>query len=120
VVDAAWAEKNEAFMVALVKALAKADEEYRVNSAKWTVDSAQVKAVAKWTKADPKDVPSSMALYRFPTMQEQVSATWLGGGAVKALADTAVFLKEQGRIQDIKPNYGAYVDTSYVKKAMAK
>ncbi|WP_309679766.1 taurine ABC transporter substrate-binding protein [Polaromonas sp.] len=120
VVDAKWAEKNEAFMVALVKALAKADEDYRANAAKWTSDSSQVKAVAKWTKADAKDVPPSMALYKFPNLQEQASATWLGGGVAKALSDTAVFLKEQGRVQEVKPSYGSFVTTTYVQKAMAK
>jgi taurine transport system substrate-binding protein len=120
VVDAKWAKENEGFMVALVKALARADEDYRSNTAKWTADSAPVKAVAKWTKADPKDVPAAMALYKFPTMQEQISAAWLGGGAAKALADTAVFLKEQGRVQELKPSYAAYVNPLYVQKAMAK
>lgn len=120
VVDAKWAANNEAFMVALVKALAKADDDYRTNAAKWTVESPQVKAVAKWSKADAKDVPPSMALYRFPNLQEQASATWLGGGVAKAIADTAVFLKEQGRVQEVKPNYGAFVTTTYVQKAMAK
>ncbi len=120
VVDAKWAAQNEAFMVALVKILAKADDEYRSNTAKWTADSPQAKAVAKWSKADAKDVPSSMALYRFPTMQEQASPTWLGGGVAKALSNTAVFLKEQGRIQEIKPSYGDFVTTTYVQKAMAK
>lgn len=120
VVDARWAKANEGFMVALVKALAKADEDYRSNSAKWTADSAQVRAVAKWTKADARDVPAAMALYRFPTMREQLSSAWLGGGAAKALSDTAAFLKEQGRVQEIKPGYGAYVNPSFVQKAMAK
>jgi len=120
VVSAEWAAKNEAFMVALVKALARADQDYRANTAKWTADSAQVKAVAKWTKADAKDVPAAMALYRFPTATEQLSATWLGGGAAKALTDTAVFLKEQGRVQELKPNYGAFVTTVYVQKALGK
>lgn len=120
VVNAAWAAKNEAFMVAFVKALAKADAEYRDHQAKWTADSAQVKAVAKWTKADAKNVPAAMALYRFPTLQEQASATWLGGGAAKAMTDTAAFLKEQGRVQEVKPNYGAFVTTTYVNKALGK
>jgi taurine transport system substrate-binding protein len=75
------------------------------NKAKWTVDSPEVKAVAKWTKADPKDVPATMALYTFPTMAEQVGPKWLGGGAVKAMTSTAAFLKEQGRIQEVKPDY---------------
>jgi taurine transport system substrate-binding protein len=120
VVNSKWAAENEAFMVALVKTLAKADADYRANAAKWTVDSAQVKAVAKWTKADAKDVPAAMALYKFPTADEQLSATWLGGGAAKAMTDTAAFLKEQGRVQEVKPNYGAFVTTTYVQKAMGK
>ena len=120
VVNAKWAAANEGFMVALVKALAKADGEYRANAAKWTADSPQVKAVAKWTKADAKDVPPAMALYKFPTATEQMSATWLGGGAAKAMANTAAFLKEQGRIQEVKPDYGAFVTTDYVKKAGVK
>ena len=90
-------------MVALVKALMKADAEYRANKAKWTADSPQVKAVAKWTKADAKDVPPAMALYGFPTAEEQIGPKWLGGGAVKAMTDTAAFLKEQGRIQEVSP-----------------
>jgi taurine transport system substrate-binding protein len=118
VVRSDWAEKNEAFMVALVKALAKADAAYRTDAAKWTVDSAQVKAVAKWTKAEAKDVPAAMKLYKFPTPQEQASATWLGGGAAKALADTSAFLKEQGRVQDVKPSYAGFVTTKYVQEAM--
>ena len=120
VVNAKWAAENEAFMVALVKALAKADEEFRKNKAKWTANSSQVKAVAKWTKADPKDVPATMALYGFPTMAEQIGPKWLGGGAAKAITDTAEFLKEQGRIQEVKPDYKVFVSDVYVKKAMGK
>ena len=120
VVNAKWAAENEGFMVALVKALAKADADYRSNGAKWTADSPQVKAVAKWSKADAKDVPASMALYKFPTLQEQASAAWLGGGAAKALSSTADFLKEQGRIQEVKPSYAVFVTDVYVKKAMTK
>ena len=120
IVNAKWAAEHEAFMVQLVKVLAKADETYRANKAKWTADSAEVKAVAKWTKADPKDVPGTMGLYTFPTMAEQLGPKWLGGGAVKAMSSTAAFLKEQGRIQEVKPDYKAFVTDAYIKKAMAK
>ena len=50
-----------------------------------------------------------MSLYSFPTMAEQASPTWLGGGAAKAMAGTAAFLKEQGRVQEVKPDYSAFV-----------
>ena len=36
------------------------------------------------------------------------------------LTSTAVFLKEQGRIQELKPDYKAFVTDAYVKKAAAK
>ena len=119
VVDAKWAAANETFVVALVRALAKADAEYRANGRQWSVDSPQVKAIAKWSKADAKDVLPGISLYRFPTLDEQASAAWLGGGAAKALANTAVFLKEQGRIQEVKPDYGSFVTADYVRKAIA-
>ncbi|WP_198972554.1 taurine ABC transporter substrate-binding protein [Xylophilus sp. ASV27] len=118
VVNAKWAAANEPFMIAFVKALNRANEEYRASAASWTADSPQVKAMAKWTKADPKDVLATMALYRFPTAAEQLSPTWLGGGAAKAMADTAAFLKEQGRVQAVKPDYKDFVATVYVEKAM--
>ncbi|MBP8795066.1 MAG: taurine ABC transporter substrate-binding protein, partial [Brachymonas sp.] len=97
-VNAKWAAENEAFMVAFVKALNRATEQTRAQLKGWTPDSAPIKAIAKWTKADPKDVPAAMALYRFPTAQEQLSAQWLQGGVAKAMGGTAEFLKEQGRI----------------------
>lgn len=120
VVNAKWAAANEPFMIAFVKALNRANEEYKATGKSWTPDSPQTKAMAKWTKADPKDVGAAMALYTFPTMAEQVSPTWLGGGAAKAMAGTAAFLKEQGRVQEVKPDYGAFVTTVYVDKAMGK
>jgi taurine transport system substrate-binding protein len=124
IVSKRFAREHGDFMVALVKALAKADSDYRSNQAKWTADSAQVKAVAKWTKADAKEVPAAMALYKFPTLDEQLSPAWLGGGkdggAAKALADTSAFLKEQGRVQAVAPDYSQFVNPSFVQKALGK
>ena len=120
IVNGKWAAANEGFMVAFVRALNRANEEYKATGKSWTPDSPQTKAMAKWTKADPKDVGPAMALYSFPTFAEQLSPAWLGGGAAKAMAGTAAFLKEQGRVQEVKPDYGAFVTTTYVQKAMAK
>jgi taurine transport system substrate-binding protein len=122
-VQGAWAEKNKDFMVKLTQLIAKKDAEYRANKAKWTADSPEVKSVAKISGADPKDVPDSMAAYVFPTAQEQASPTWLGGGkdsgVAKALADTAAFLKEQGRVTDVPADFGKFVTDEYVKAAAA-
>lgn len=120
VVSKAFAKQNDAFLTELVKTLAATDESYRSNKAAWTADSAQVKAVAKWSGAEAADVPASLALYDFPTLQQQASAEWLGGGAAKSLAATAAFLKSQGTIQSVLPDYAAGVNATWVRKASAK
>jgi taurine transport system substrate-binding protein len=108
-------------MVKFVKVLAAADEDYRKNKAKWTADSAQVKAVAKWSGAKAEDVPNGMALYRFPTLAEQ-NSKWLGGGknslAAKALEATAKFQLSQKQIEKTLPDYSVAVTDEYVKDAM--
>ena len=117
VVEKAWAEANQPFMVEFVKQLAAADARYQADPAKWTPDSDDVKAVAKWTGATPADVPAGLAAYRFPTLTQQASAIWLGGGAADALKNTADFLKEQGKVQALAPDYGAFVTDAFVKAA---
>ena len=121
VVNRDWAKNNRDFMVKFVKALAAADASYRNNQAKWTKDSAEVKAVAKWSGAKPEDVPAGMALYRFPTAAEQASAKWLGGGkdgvAAKALAATAQFQLSQKQIEKALPDYSVAVNPSYAAEA---
>jgi taurine transport system substrate-binding protein len=122
IVTRKFAKENAAFMVALVKAMAKADADYRGNAKAWTGDPAKVAAVAKWSGAKAEDVPDAMALYGFPSLKDQASPAWLGGGAdgaaAKALAQQANFLKEQGRLQSVVPDYSKSVTTEWVTQAM--
>src|SRR5215472_14759038 len=121
IVTRKFAKENPEFMVALVKALAKADADYRSNPKGWTGDQAKVAAVAKWSGGKPEDVADAMALYGFPSLQEQASPTWLGGGAsgaaTKALAQQANFLKDQGRLTAVVPDFSKNVTTEWVTKA---
>ena len=120
IVNKDWAAQNKDFMVKFVKVLAASDENYRANKAKWTADSPEVKAVAKWSGAKPEDVPAGMALYRFPTLGEQMSK-WLGGGkssvAAKALEATADFQLSQKQIEKKLPDYSVAVNPTYVQEA---
>ena len=118
IVNKDWAKANRDFMVKFVKILAAADEKYRANQAKWTADSPEVKAVAKWSGAKPEDVPAGMALYRFPTLAEQ-NGKWLAkdGVASKALAATAAFQLSQKQIEKTLPDYSAVVNSSYALEA---
>ena len=116
-----WAKANRDFMVKFVKVLAASDDNYRRNKAKYTKDSAEAKAIAKWSGAKPEDVPASMALYAFPSVKDQASK-WLGGGkdsmAAKALSATADFQLSQKQIEKKLPDYAVAVNPSYVQDAM--
>ncbi|MCJ2060992.1 taurine ABC transporter substrate-binding protein [Methylobacterium sp. J-048] len=115
VVDRAWAARNRDFLVTLVKLIAAQDAAYAAKP--WAADAPEVKATAKITGSTPEEVPASLAAYRFPTLEAQASPAWLGGGAAKALTETAEFLKAQGRVQALAPDYGRFVTTDYVAAA---
>jgi taurine transport system substrate-binding protein len=121
IVTRKFAKENPEFMVALVKAIAKADADYKANPNAWAATSDQAKAVAKWSGGKVEDVPASMKLYGFPSLKEQASSAWLGGGAngaaAKALTQQANFLKEQGRLQAVAGDYSKSVTTEWVMKA---
>ena len=122
IVSKKFAAENPQFMTALVKAIAKADADYRANPKAWTGDAAKTAAVAKWSGGKPEDVADAMALYGFPSLAEQAGPAWLGGGAnggaTKALTETAKFLKDEGRIQQLVPDYSKNVNPAFAQGAM--
>jgi len=122
IVTRKFAKENPAFMVAMVKAIAKADADYNANPKGWSGDSDKAKAVAKWSGGKVEDVPDAMKLYGFPSLQDQASAKWLGGGAngaaAKALTQQANFLKDQGRLTAVASDYSKSVTTEWVTQAM--
>jgi taurine transport system substrate-binding protein len=121
VVDRKFAQANADFVARFVKILAATDASYRDHPATWSATSPQVAAVAQESGATAADVPASLALYAFPSAAQQASDAWLGGGAqsgaAKSLAATAAFLKTQGTIQNVLPDYSAGVDPQFVQRA---
>jgi taurine transport system substrate-binding protein len=120
-VTKAFAKEHDAFLAQFVQVLADADKAYTGHKAAWNADSAEVKSVAKWSGAEAPTVPASLSLYAFVPPTEQASNQWLGGGkdsgVAKSLAATAAFLKEQGTIQSVLPDYSAGVNPAWVKRA---
>ena len=120
VVNKAFAEKNHDAMVAFTKTMAEANDAYLADPAKWSADSAPVKTIAERTGAAPDQVPQILKGYTFLPLDQQVDAKWLGGGAAKAMKDTAAFLKEAGRIDTVGDDYTPFVTSEFVKAAAAK
>lgn len=122
VVNSAFGADNAEFMAKFVKVMAEADAAYRDNKAAWTPDSAEVKAIVSLVGGEPADVPGVLELYGFPTLEEQVSPRWLGGGAdggvAKALKATSEFLKAEGRVDALQPDYSKFVTPAYAEAAL--
>ena len=122
VVQRDFARENREFMVSFVRTIAAADAAYRDNRANWDANSAPVRKIVELIGGNPEDVPGVLALYNFPTIEEQASSRWLGGGseggAARALFHTAEYLKKEKQIEDLLPDYGAVVNSSFVEGAM--
>jgi taurine transport system substrate-binding protein len=121
VADKGWAKDNPKFMEAFTKVLAGAYADYNKNKAAWTADSPQVQGIVKMIGGKPDDVAAALQLLEFPIASEQASDTWLGGGkdggAARAFAAGAVFLKSQGQIDSVLPDYSEHVNASYAEAA---
>lgn len=85
----------------------------------WNAQSQEAAKIAKVTGAKVEDVPLLLKGYVFPSLADQASADYLGGGTAKAIAQTSEFLKEQGRIDAVLPDYAPYVSSKYVTEAVA-
>ncbi|NVD40371.1 taurine ABC transporter substrate-binding protein [Ensifer sp. HO-A22] len=117
VVDKKWAAENPKFMAAFTKVLAEAYADYKANGASWTADSAPVQNIVKLIGGDGAGTVEALNLLSFPTAEEQASETWLGGGALRALTESAKFLADQKQIDKALDDYAPYVNSAYAKEA---
>ena len=79
---------------------------YRTDPAAFTGDAAIVGRIVRATGAKASDIGALLAGNRYPNATEQRSL--LTGNYVRALADTAAFLKEQGKVDTVLANYQGY------------
>ena len=123
IADRLWADRNREFMCAFVKTLAAADAAYRDNREAWTAESDEVLAIVGLIGGNPEDVPGVLGLYDFPTLEEQASERWLGGGAdggaARALRFTSEFLMSQRKIPTVLEDYGRAVNPRWVEMVLA-
>lgn len=115
VVDKQFAAANGPGMQAFTQVLQDSTANYVAAPKTWTAESPQVINVAKQSGAKPEEVPPVLALYQFPLAREQAGPAWLGGGAAKALAATAEFLKAQKKIPALLPDYSAAINPTFVQ-----
>ena len=119
IVHTDFAEKNPQAVTGFVKVTGEAYDAFLADPAAWNTSSAEAEKIARLTGAKLEDVPLLLKGYVFPTLADQASETYLGGGVARAIADTSEFLKEQGNLDAVLADYGKYVSAKYVTEAAA-
>ena len=100
-----FTEDHPDFMCQWIKMVAAADADYRANPADYGPGKAKAAAVAKAVGGQTDQVGGVLALYDYPTLDQQISGTWLGGGVQNALKAASEFLKSQGKLDKVLDSY---------------
>ncbi|ATU93547.1 taurine ABC transporter substrate-binding protein [Phyllobacterium zundukense] len=119
IVRTEFAEAHPDAVRDFVKVTGKAYADYLAKPDAWSASSPQAEKIGRLTGAKVDEVPTLLKGYVFPTLTEQASSKFLGGETVKAVAATSQFLKEQGKIDAVLPDYSKYVTAKYVEAALA-
>ncbi|NWB60460.1 MULTISPECIES: taurine ABC transporter substrate-binding protein [unclassified Pseudomonas] len=109
-----FAEKNPKVVADFARVSLAAIADYAAHKKDWTADSAPVKSIARLTGANAADIPELLEGSSFPTAAEQKSAQYLAGGTAREIGKTAEFLKEQGKIEKVLPDYSAFVSDKFI------
>jgi taurine transport system substrate-binding protein len=85
---------------------------------KWLTDSAEMlPVIAKDSGMSEADAADTLKGFIFPTVEEQLSAKWLGGGTQAFLKGVGDFFKEQGNIPAARDTYDGAVNTGALDSA---
>jgi taurine transport system substrate-binding protein len=110
-----YAEKHPEVIAKFAKVTLDSFADYAANKASWTADSAPVQKIAKLTGSNAADVPELLAGSTYPDAKAQQSGDLLAGGTAKAIEQTASFLKAQGKVESVLPDYSPYVSAKFVQ-----
>ena len=113
-----FTDENPEFTGQWVQMVAAADAAYRANPNDYGPGSAKAMAIAKAVSGQEEQVGGVLTLYDYPTLEEQVSATWLGGGVAKAIKATSEFLVDQGKLDKVLGSYDGSSNATFAKMAL--
>ncbi|BAL95873.1 taurine ABC transporter substrate-binding protein [Rubrivivax gelatinosus] len=108
-----FAEKNPEFVARFARVTLDAYAAFRADPKGWIAKSEHIDKIARITGAKKEDIPGLLEGNVFPTAKEQQAL--LASSTAKALAATSAFLKEQGKVDSVQPDYAPFVTAAFVK-----
>ena len=100
-----FTDENPDFACQWVKMVSSADADYRANPGAYGPGTDNAMEIADSVSGNADQVGGVLALYDCPTLEQQVSATWLGGGVQNALMAASEFLVSQGKLDNVLDDY---------------
>lgn len=107
-----FASKHPDVVRAFAQVTLQAYADYRKDPQAWLANQDNVTKLAKLSGAKPSDIPVLLQGNVYPLAADQASA--LGAPTTQALTDTATFLKQQGKVEAVLPDYSPYVSAQYL------
>ncbi|VVN76727.1 taurine ABC transporter substrate-binding protein [Pseudomonas fluorescens] len=107
-----FAEKHPEIVTAFAKVTLDAYADYRKDPQAWLANQTNVDKLVKLSGAKASDIPLLLQGNVYPLAADQVIS--LGVPTTKAITDTATFLKEQGKVEAVLPDYAPYVSAKYI------
>ena len=107
-----WASENAELLSKFLKVTADMNAKFAAGGMK-----EMLPAIAKAAGMKEQATKETLAGFIFPTIEEQLSAKWLGGGTQKFLKEVGDFFVKQGTIPKARASYDDAVNASYLKAA---
>ena len=111
-VSTQWAQENPELLARFLKVTADMNSKYASSDA-----INMLPIIAKAAGTDVAATKATMQTFNFPTIKQQLSEQWLGGGTQKFLKEVGAFFVEQGTIPNARKDYNNAVDSSYLEAA---
>ncbi|MEZ5752361.1 MAG: ABC transporter substrate-binding protein [Paracoccaceae bacterium] len=110
-VDSAFAEANPDLIARFLRVTEDMNNRYRENR------DEMIPVIARAAGMEVQPTIETLDAFGFPTMEQQLSAEWLGGGLQDFLKEVADFFVEQGTIESALDSYVGTVNASYMQAA---
>ncbi|MGH8379826.1 taurine ABC transporter substrate-binding protein [Pseudomonas sp.] len=107
-----FAAKHPEIVRAFAKVTLDAYADYRKDPQAWLANQSNVDKLVKLSGAKATDIPALLQGNVFPLAADQIAA--LGAPTTQAITDTATFLKEQGKVEAVLPDYAPYVSAKFI------
>ena len=111
-----FAAKNPDFLTRFARVTGNAFDRYNKNPQAFIANAANLEKVARLTGASTKDVAEQIGGNTYPTLKAQ--SALLQKPFVDAISKTAAFLKSQGKVDSLQPDYSPYVSNRFVNAAL--